>query len=429
MTLWRITIREMRRRKLNLCSAVLAVAVAVGSLVGAASLLRAYDVHTEQVLAEKRDQAERTMKELKQRMRKATLKLSFNVVILPEGQSLRDWHTDDYAAKYMPEQYVEKLADSGVVTVRHFLPALQQKIKWPERNLTIILVGTRGEVPNLHKSQVKPLVQPVPPGTIVLGHELHQRLGVNLGEKVTLMGREFTVHRRHAQRGSKDDITAWIHLREAQELLDKKGLVNAILALECLCAGVGGLPKVKDEIRRVLPGTQVIEQGTKALARAEARLKVGKEAKAAVAREKRDRQALRAERERFAALLTPVVMVGCAVWIALSVFVNVRERRPEIGVLRALGFRANQVLFLFLAKALLTGLVGGVAGVLGGYVAGARLGAALEGAEAAAGAWPPFDPAGSLAALLAAVMLALIASWIPALLAARQDPADILRDQ
>jgi len=173
----------------------------------------------------------------------------------------------------MPEEYVHLLADSGIVTVRHFLPSLQQKIEWPERKRKIILVGARGEVPNLHKNPVKPLVQPVPPGTISFGYELHRSLDLKVGEKVKLMGKEFTIHACHKERGNKDDITAWIFLAEAQELLDKRGLVNAILALECLCTG-DALPLIRKEIAAILPRTQVIERGSRALARAEARTKV-----------------------------------------------------------------------------------------------------------------------------------------------------------
>ena len=64
------------------------------------------------------------MAKLKDDTRKAMLKLGFNVVILPKDQNLSDWYADDYASKYMPEEYVTKLANSRVVTVRHFLPSL-----------------------------------------------------------------------------------------------------------------------------------------------------------------------------------------------------------------------------------------------------------------------------------------------------------------
>ena len=69
-------------------------------------------------------------------------------------------------------------------------------------------------------------------------------------------------------RGDQDDITLWIDLPAAQKLLDKPGQISAILAIECNCAA--DPPKtIRGDLARVLPGTQVIEFASKALARAE----------------------------------------------------------------------------------------------------------------------------------------------------------------
>ncbi|MHC4558662.1 MAG: hypothetical protein ACYS80_15330, partial [Planctomycetota bacterium] len=152
MTIWKVVGREILHRKLNFALAVLSVMVASASFIGSVALLQ---IHQACLVQE--------MDKLKDDTRKAMLKLGFNVVILPKDQNLADWYVDDYASKYMPEEYVHRLSNSGVITVRHFLPSLQQKIDWPERKRKIILVGTRGEVPNLHKNPVKPMAQPVPP--------------------------------------------------------------------------------------------------------------------------------------------------------------------------------------------------------------------------------------------------------------------------
>jgi len=408
-----------------------AVTVAIGSLTGALTLLKVHDLQTQKILTEKEEETKKKMEILKDEMRKATLKLSFNLLILPKQQSIRDLHMKGYPSEYMPEEYVTRLANSGIIVVRHFLPSLQQRIKWPEKNRTITLVGARGEVPNLHKDPRKPLVQPVPQGTIVLGYGLHHSLGLEVGNKVKLLGREFTVHNCYEERGSKDDFTAWIHLRQAQELLDKEGLINAILALECLCQGVENLlEKIRAEIEQILPGTQVIEKGTKALARAEARVKVGQEAKAAVEREKRHRTQMRSEREFFAAVLVPLVMVTCAVWVGLLAFNNVRDRKAEIGIQRAIGFRARQIMFLFLSKYLIMGLLGGVLGIFVGLGFGRWLGLTLEeDIKEIAAAGELFNPGLFLLALIIAPVLTVISGWLPTMTAIRQDPAEALREK
>ena len=430
MKIWHILVREILHRWRSFALGTFAVIVAVSSLTGALTLLKVHDLHTQKILTEKEEETEKKMAILKDEMRKATLKLSFNLLILPKQQSIRELHIEGCPSEYMPEDYAERLANSGIITVRHFLPSLQQRIKWPEKKRTITLVGTRGEVPNLHKDPKKPLVQPVPLGTIVLGYGLHQSLGLEPGDKVKLLGKEFTVHKCYEERGSKDDFTAWIHLRQAQELLDKEGLINAILALECLCEGVENLlGKVREDIEQILPGTQVIERGTKALARAESRLKVGQEAKAAVERERRHRTQMRSEREFFAAVMVPLVMVACAVWIGLLAFNNVRDRKTEIGIQRAIGFRARQIMFLFLTKFLLMGLLGGALGIFAGLGFGRWLGLTLEediGGIAAAGEM--FNPALLLLALITAPVLTVISAYLPTMVAIRQDPAEVLKE-
>jgi len=430
MKMRQILIKEILYRWRSFALGVFAVTVAIGSLTGALTLLKVHELQTQKILNEKEEQTKKKMAVLKDEMRKATLKLSFNLLILPTNQSIHDLHMKGYPSEYMPEEYVTRLAESGIVLVRHFLPTLQQRIKWPEKRRTITLVGARGEVPNLHKDPRKPLVEPVPPGMIVLGYGLHHSLGLQVGDKVTLLSREFTVHKCYEERGSKDDFTAWIHLRAAQELLRKEGMINAILALECVCSQVEGLlPKVRQEIEQILPGTQVIEKGTKALARAEARARVGQEAKAAVERERQHRDEMRSERELFAAILVPLVIAACAVWVGLLGFNNVRDRKTEIAIQRAMGFRVRQILFLFLSKFLIMGLLGGAIGILAGLGLGRWLGIAMEGDIAGIAAGQLLDPGPLLLALITAPVLTVTSAWIPAMIAAQQDPAVVLRDK
>ena len=429
MTIWSLLIREILHRKLNFALAVLTVIVASGSLIGSVALLKIHDVRTDQILEQKETELQQSTAKLNDETRKVMLKLGFNIVILPKDQNLSDWYAEDYASKYMPEEYVHQLADSGIVTVRHFLPSLQQKIEWPEQKRKIILVGARGEVPNLHKNPVKPMVEPVPPGTISLGYELHRSMDVKIGDKVKLMGKEFTVHAFHKERGNKDDITAWIYLAEAQELLDKPDQINAILALECLCVGEESLPKIRKEIAAILSGTQVIERGSRALARTEARIKVAEQGRMLIEKEKQDRHELRSEREHLASILTPVVVTACAVWIAVLGLTNVRARREEIGILRAIGVGTRHILVMFLSRHVLVGSMGGAIGFAAGVCAAVYFSAVREGARIGVAEMSLSWFGLLVISVIGAAVLAVIAGWIPTMIATRQDPADVLREE
>jgi predicted lysophospholipase L1 biosynthesis ABC-type transport system permease subunit len=238
------------------------------------------------------------------------------------------------------------------------------------------------------------------------------------------MGREFTVTRTHPERGTKDDITVWINLAEAQELLGRKGQINGILALECVCAA-DSLPKVRAEIAGVLPETQVIEYQSQALARAEARQRAAAEAQAALQHERDRRARLRKEREDFASVLVPVVMTVSTVWIGLLAWTNVRDRRQEIGILRAIGVRTGTLLALLLSRAALMGLAGALLGFVGGWSVG------LAWRETA-GAMPVVVPLRWTWLWMVAAgapLVAMLAAWLPSLAAIQMDPAETLSQE
>lgn len=415
-------VREMAHRRLNLLLTLISVVIAVACLAGARSLLRAEERRTAHVLAEKQKDVEQAGAELQEAMRKITLGLGFNLLILPQDQDLHELHLEGGLSRTMPETYVDRLAHSRIVTVNHLLPSVVKKLTWPEKNIPIILQGTRGEVPILHADPKKPLLDAVPEGKMIIGYQVQQRLGLKSGDSVTLLGRPFTVLQAHSERGTADDSTVWIHLRTAQELLGLTNLIHAILALECHCAGER-LPAIRREITGILPGTQVIERGPPALARAEARSRAQENAIAALEREVASRAQLRRQQEQFAATLVPVVFTGCLVSIGFLAFANVRERRAEIGILRAIGYRSRQIFALFLGKAAVLGVTGAGAGYLAGSVLGARW-----GADPATEAGLELDLGLMAIATVAALLLAVLGTWLPALWAARQDPATVLQE-
>jgi putative ABC transport system permease protein len=428
MTIRHLVAKEIAHRKLNYSLSVLATLIATASLVGSIVLLRMHDIRTSLILHRKEVELKARMSTLEDDTRKAMLKLGFNLVILPKDQNLEDWYAQDYSTTYMPQSYADRLADSNIVTVRHILPSLQQKIRWPERNRTIILMGTIGEVPNLHLSPQKPLLQPVPPGNIILGYRLHQTLDIHVNDRIQLMGKTFTVKACYPERGNKDDITAWINLREAQELLGRRGQINAILALECLCTG-NSLPAIRKDLAAILPETQVIERESRAVARADARNQVAAEAAMTLEKEKQGRENLRDEREHMASILLPVILLTCALWVALMGFINVRSRREEIGILRTVGVSARKIFMLFIWKHVSIGILGGFLGLVLGSILVIFFASPDRGIPiSAVGSFPFWLGMTALAAIGASV-LAVVAGWIPAMIASRQDPAEVLREE
>jgi len=418
----RLILREIAFRKLNFGLAVLSVAAAAGCLVAQYTLLRVHDKQTERLLAAREAELRQMMARLQDDYRKIMLKLGFNIMILPAGASLNDLHNDEQPPALMPEEYAHVLASNRVMTINHVLPTLTRKVKWPEQQRKVILMGVKGEV-LIQSATQKPLLEAVPAGHVVVGYELHQSLGLKAGQTLVFMGRNFTISKLMEEKGNTDDITLWINLHEAQQLLGMPGQINAILALECNCEA-DRLAKIRAEIGALLPGTRVIEFASQAITRAEARNRAAAQALASLQHEKEGRARLRAQQEAFAAWLIPVVLSAAAVWIALLTWLNVRDRRGEIGLLRALGVRAGQVLGVFIGRAAASGLVGAVIGAAAGVWVALRWDSGLP-----AEIYRQALDMGLLAAVVVtSPLLAAAAAWVPALVAARQDPAHILRE-
>ncbi|MEW4486632.1 FtsX-like permease family protein [Thalassoglobus sp. JC818] len=442
--------RELNFRRGGFVLGVLAIAVATATFVAAEVILQSDQVVTRQLLdqhqasfeqsiAERRQDVEKAGKELEDATRKQMLKLGFNLLILPESQDLNELHLNGTLSAVMPESYVDQLAESSIVTVNHLLPAVTKRIQWPEKDIEVVLHGTRGEVPIMHRAMKKPLLDAVAPGQMVVGHSIHSQLNLEVGDVVHLMGKEFTVSQLHPQRGSADDVTVWIDLGTAQTLLKMENLIHAILALECECAG-DRLAVIREEIAGILPATQVIERYSQAVTRAEARTQAKEIAEHALVQEEQSAETLlaqlkesRNETETQHASLTAVVVptsyLAAASLVALLALMNTFQRQSEIGILRALGATSRQILGVFLGKAFLLGLIGGLLGSVAGLVIGWMLSDLGQASDSFMNTFAEDFGLVLLSGPVSAILLAGLASWIAALVALRLDAAVILQKE
>ncbi|MCE9552817.1 MAG: FtsX-like permease family protein [Planctomycetes bacterium] len=459
--------REIAHRKLNFAIGLLAVAVAAAGSVGVVALLGAYQTQTSIQLADQESQLKRQMetfqagqavqvaqakktheqavRKLDDEIRKITKDLGFNIFILPAEQNLTEFYAANFAEKTMPEEYVHKLAKKGdMFTIRHLRPALIRKVEWPEKNRSLLLMGVADVVPQAHLDPQKPLGDSVPVGAIFVGDTLARELNLKPKDEVTLRGKNFRVDKVYPAQGNKDDITAWINLKTIQEMLDMTGRINMIQGLECNCATVDRLAEIQKDISSVLGDkVQVIEVSGQAIARAKARNQVESQGQArlksiikqgdddlkkiqvegitTMKRIREDATATLGRLQAMTAIVLPLMIVVACVMVGLLALINVRERRVEIGILRALGTRSRQIFALFVARSALVGL------------AGAALGYGIGVLSAAAWAGSRTDhsllvPEMLVGLLLVGPLLAVLAGWLPAMLAANEDPAIVLRD-
>ena len=444
-----LVFREIRFRRWSFVLATFAVAAAAAMIFGSEALLRLEQLMTQKILKEQQELTESSIREhekqvaaagakLQDTVRKQMLTLGFNILILPKGVDFAKLHMDSTVTETMPYSYAEKLANSDIVSVNHLLPSVTKRIRWSEHELDIVLNGTRGEIPIMHRALKQPLLDAVAPGQVVLGSAVQQRLKLELGQKVTLQGREFTVSKIQPERGSIDDMSVWIDLAAAQEMLGMQNLIHAILALECECSG-DRISEVRNEIAGILPGTQVIERYSQALTRAEARTESKRAAEESLAMAKSEgnatlkrihdeRTTLLNQQQMLNNILQPTVLVLTCCIVAALAFHNFRQRKSEIGLMRALGLGSSSILGAFLGKAILIGGLGGAVGVAAGIgiflVQGLGRNRMLSVTDTWSSAsltwtaiWVP----------ILMVLLTVVASWLAAYQAIRQDAAIVLQ--
>jgi ABC-type lipoprotein release transport system permease subunit len=302
--------------------------------------------------------------------------------------------------------------------LNHLLPMLRHPIYWEAYGGDVVLMGVEGEIYIKAPEFQKPIEERIEPGFVHAGNAIRRKLDLSVGDRVEILGEFFTVRRMLPEKGNVDDISLLMNLTDVQRLAELPGKVGGILALSCECAG-DGTDLIRSELDSLVPNVQVVEFTVRARARKRARDAVAQRTEEEINDIRGSRGAMRDQMTRFAALLIALVTGGAVTLLFVLTLVAVRERRVEMAMLRALGLPSSRVVVLLLLRTTVTGLAGGVAGC---------------GLGALAAHYAPGQSAAVSLSFMACVMgatvlIAIVASGIPAALAARTDPAVILNQE
>lgn len=327
--------------------------------------------------------------------------LGFNLRIIPAATDTAFLWAKGYSDVTMPEEFVRRLASQkGVfLTFNHLTATLRQR--YPLSRGEVILEGVS---PSITDDGKKPMGFSIPKGQVYLGHSAASLLQVKRGDSVRLADLSLKVERILSEAGNDDDIRVYGHLGDIQSVLNLPGRINEIQAVDCLCltSDQDPLGQLRTTLGKLLPETQVLHVRTLADARA------------------RQRQMA----ERYAAFSIPLALGIAALWVGALAILNVRQRRSEIGLWRALGHGSARLSCLFLGKAVLLGFAAGLLGASAGTALALAIGPSIFHVTASALAWNPALL--GWAACLTPVFAAF-ASFIPAMIALNQDPVETLR--
>jgi len=242
-------------------------------------------------------------------------------------------------------------------------------------------------------------MEPAEPNDALIGALLAQAFDLQPGSTVDVKGQPFRVVGVLAENGSQDDSILFVDLAAAQRAMKKPSSIS-VVEVAALCTACPVEDMVM-QISEVLPQARVTALRQAVTLRMETVGQLG----------------------RFALAVSAVVIAIGALVVLTTMLGAVAERRQEIGLFRALGFRQVHVERIILSEAALVSLAGGILGWLAG------MGAAVALAPRVANVTTPvpWSPLLALGATGCALVVGLGASLYPAVQAAKLDPTIALR--
>ncbi len=327
--------------------------------------------------------------------------IGLNMRIIPAGTNLETYWIKGYADGVIDQALMDRVADQEVAN--RLVPMLQRTVPWSGGEAILTGVGeemfARGE-------SMKPVfgnVQKKADG-LTLGAVAAAQSGLAEGDSMELLGQKFTIDRVLGSTGSIDDIRVYGNLAKVQEMLQLPGKLNEIRALECHCEADVADPEayIQSVLEPLLPGTKVIRQDRMAEARRKQRLLI----------------------DQIGLVATPILTALSALVLLGLTFQNVNQRHAEIGLLASIGHSPLKIGVIIWLRGVFLGL--------GGGLLGAWLGLQLVEywGQSIAGNSPAGLPSQTLRMLMGGAVGSLLASCgaiLPAIVAARTDPATTLR--
>jgi len=235
---------------------------------------------------------------------------------------------------------------------------------------------------------------------ILAGAEAARVLNIAVGDTLEIAGNAVPVSGLLKPTGSQDDQLLFTTLPTAQALLGMPGQVSMV-EVAALCAGCP-IEEMVRQISEVLPGAKVM----------------------AIQQVVKGRMETLAQFKKLSFGVSVIIILIGSLVVLVTMTGSVRERKAEIGVFRAIGFRQRHVMRIILMEATLISIGAGVVGYLASMGA-TRLALMLFADNPHVTV--PWNTALAAGALGMSLVVGVTASIYPALTAARMDPNDALR--
>ena len=241
--------------------------------------------------------------------------------------------------------------------------------------------------------------EPKSEGDVLLGSRAAEHLRLDAGSSLTLEGREFQVAGVLDPTGAEEDDVIFMDLAAAQALWGREGQVSFV-EVSAWCSSCP-IETISAQISTLMPNARVT----------------------ALRKAIESRELLVGQFRLFSIVLSAFMVLAGTMIVLTSTLGRVRERKSEIGVFRALGYRRKHILEIVLLENLVVAVVAAAAGVALAWAAAGPVARLVAGVTTTAAPGPII----LLAAVAAAVTMVVLATLYPAWQASRLSPLLALR--
>ncbi len=328
-----------------------------------------------------------------------------NMVVVPKAKSLSLSYAGitlgglQYGSSPLTDRDVGKVRTiKNSANINVVAPKLLGIVELHGQKVMIAGVRFKDELKIKKWWEIKQGARPIREKDLLLGGKAASQFGTKPGDYLSIKGERFKVAGVLSRVGTQEDDLIYLDLKQAQRVLNKPGEVS-LIEVSAWCKNCP-ITMMVDQLGTKIPGGKV----------------------SAVRQAAEARDAVIGQFSLFSIVLSAMMGVVAVLIVFTNVLSAVRERRKEIGIFRAIGYRRGHVLYIILLESGVAGIAAGLLGYVAGFFGASAVAPLAVGVDVGV----KFNPAFAGMAIGAAVCIALVSSLYPALSAARLDPAEAL---
>jgi len=271
--------------------------------------------------------------------------MGHNLLILPSDADPGQIYLCGDRQAVFDQSVAGELARHRDLASKYYVAMLQSRCDISDH--TLILTGIEPINRGDETREKGNLIVTIKPGSVRLGSVAARALSASAGQTIEIMDRSFSVERVLDSQGTIDDSRIYIPLSQSQEMLQKPGKLNAVLAFLCLSHGPSlekALAHQDKVMSKRVPGFRTIVKTNLAQGRYLARMTT----------------------TRYLYYLLGIVLAVTVSMIVVSGVQEVSERVREAGILLAMGAGYIYIVSLYVVKILAMALLASTVGFLVG---------------------------------------------------------------